>query len=206
MIFYLFPNFDAFLFVVLFILCSIWLVFLYRKGASKRKSFKIQFSILMVLSIAAIWYLRIFPFAHNIEIMNLSESLTGKRFWSWKNFKYYDGSVRGEGYYLDINKYNERTAAYFEAPDSSFFKDYPPESSSLTRWRPTPISENEVEMLEFATPTYAGWKGKIVESQSFIRTIAISPGAYYSYRHENSTELYIISPKERVIILIYHNM
>jgi len=177
-----------------------------QERTAKAKVLQNSFSILLILSFVAIWSLKIYPFAKNISMMNLSEPLTGRKFWSWKDYKYHDGSVRGEGYYLDIYEYNSKIAKYFETPDSSFFCEYPLETFSSTKWQPTPIAENEMEILEFATPIYGGWKGKIIDKQSFIRKLAKSPGSYYSYRTENSTEFYIISPKDRIIILIYHNM
>ncbi len=177
---------------------------LYRKG--KKRSFTIQVSILTILIVIFTWQLQLFPLSRNFYIKKQTTSLTGKSFWSWKEFKYDEWGVRGEGYTLYIYKFNQETAEYFKNPDSIFFKEYPPESNSEIKWTPTPVKSEEKEILEFVTPVYAGWKGEIVTRQDFIREIANSKGSYYAYRHGGSTDFYIISPENRLVILINHNM
>jgi len=152
------------------------------------------------------WELQIFPLSKNFYIKKQTTLLTGKSFWSWKEFNYNELGVRGEGYTLYIYKFNQETAEYFENPDSTFFTEYPPESNSKIRWTPTPVKSEEIEILEFVTPVYCGWKGEIVTRQDFIRKIATSKGAYYAYRHGGSTDFYLVSPKNRLVILINHNM
>ena len=180
------------------------LVRLYKKG--KKKSFTIQVSILSVLLILLTWELQIFPLSKNFYIQDRTTELTGKKFWSWKEFDYEEISVRGEGYTLDIYKFNEETAKYFKNPDKEFFNSLPKKELTDIKWTKTPIKENESEILEFVTPTYGGWKGEIVDRQNFIRQIANQPGAYYSYQHSGSTNFYLIAPEKRLVILINHNM
>lgn len=132
--------------------------------------------------------------------------MTGKLFWSWKEFNYDELGVRGEGYTLYIYKFDKETAEYFENPDSAFFRNFPPANYSQIRWTPTPVKSGDMEILDFVTPVYAGWKGEIVTRQDFIKNIATQQGSYYAYRHSGSTDFFIISPKERLVILINHNM
>jgi len=36
--------------------------------------------------------------------------------------------------------------------------------------------------------------------------LAISEGSYYAFRHSFSTDFYLISPREKIMVLINHNM
>lgn len=185
----------------------IWIVRLfrlYRKG--KKKSFAIQVSILTVLLILLTWELQIFPLSKNFNIQDRTTELTGKKFWSWEEFDYEEISVRGEGYTLDIYKFSEETAEYFQNPEKHFFDNLPTKELADIRWTRTPVKEGEQEILQFVTPTYGGWKGEIVERQDFIRQIANQPGSYYSYDDGGSTNFYLIAPDKRLVILINHNM
>ena len=192
----------------------IWLVYfwltrifrLYNQGKPKRKAFTIHLLLFALVVIIAGWYLRILPFSKNVYIMNQTENLTGEKFWSWKEYTYSDGSVRSEGYSLDIYRFNNSTASHFEYPDSSFFNSDPEVQISTSKWKPTPVSESELEVLEFVTPIYAGWGPKIIEKQTFIKEIATSPGSFYAYKDGNATNFFLLSPKRRLIIFIYHNM
>ena len=152
------------------------------------------------------WELQIFPLSKNFYIQDRTTELTGKQFWSWKEFDYEEISVRGEGYTLDIYKFNKETAEYFKNPDKEFLNNLPRKELADIKWAKTPIKENESEILEFVTPTYGGWKGEIVDRQNFIRQIANQPGAYYSYQKSGSTNFYLIAPEKRLVILINHNM
>ena len=159
-----------------------------------------------ILIVFVTWKLQIFPLSKNFYIKEQTTLLTGKSFWSWKEFNYDELGIRGEGYTLYIYKFNQETAEYFNNPDSAFFTNYPPENYSEIKWTSTPVKSEEMEILEFVTPNYAGWKGEIVTRQDFIRNIAQNKGSYYAYRHGGSTDFYLISPKDRIVILINHNM
>lgn len=191
----------------LFIGLTIWIIRLYRllkKG--NKKSFFIQATILTAIIIFLTWEMQIFPFSKNFYIQDRTTELTGKKFWSWEEFDYEEISVRGEGYTLDIYKYNQETAEYFKNPNKEFFLNFPPEEYADIKWSKTPMKESEQEILEFTTPIYGGWDGEIVERQEFIRNIANKSGSYYSYEDGGSTNLYLIAPKENLVILINHNM
>ena len=177
---------------------------LYKKG--KKKSFAIQALVLTTIIVFVTWQLQLFPFSKNVYIKNRTSELTGQSFWSWEEFDYEEISVRGEGYSLDIYKFNEDTADYFKNPDNAFFENFPPDELSDKKWTKTPIKESEKEILEFVTPIYGSWEGEIVDRQEFIREIANEPGAYYSYSHGGSKNFYLIALDKRLVILINHNM
>ncbi|MDD3940734.1 MAG: hypothetical protein PHS04_11605 [Tissierellia bacterium] len=185
----------------------IWIVRLfrlYKKG--KKISFSIQVSILSLFVILLTWELQIFPLSKNFYIQERTTELTGLKFWCWKEFDYEEISAPSEGYSLDIFKFSESTAEYFKNPDNDFFTNFPPKEFADIKWTKTPVNENEQEILEFVTPIYIGWKGKIVDQQNFIRQIASKPGAYYSYKVKGGTDFYLIDPEKRLVILINHNM
>lgn len=177
---------------------------LYKKG--HKRSFAIQLIILVVLTSYITWELQIFPLSKNVYIKKQCTVLTGKSFWSWKEFAYDEWGVRGEGYTLDIYKLNDEMTQYFKTPDKTFFTTYPPTSYSSIRWTPTPVKSEDMDVLEFVTPIYGGWDGEIVSRQKFIKDIANAPGSYYSFKEGGSSDFYLISPTDRLIILINHNM
>jgi hypothetical protein len=152
------------------------------------------------------WKLQVFPLSKNLYIKKQCAVLTGKTFWSWKEFAYDEWGVRGEGYTLDIYKFNDEVAQYFKNPDSTFFKTYPPKEYSSIRWTPTPVKSKDIDVLEFVTPIYLGWDGEIVNRQKFIKDIATAPGSFYSFKDGHGSDFYLISPKDKLIILINHNM
>jgi hypothetical protein len=177
---------------------------LYKKG--KKKSFAIQASILSAILIFLTWELQIFPLSKNFYIQERTTGLTGKKFWSWKEFDYEEIGVRGEGYSLNIYKFNEQTAEYFKNPSNEFFDSLPTNEFATIKWTRTPVKEDEQDILEFVTPVYGNWNGEIIEKQDFIRQIANKSGSYYSYSAGGSSDFYLISPDKRLVILINHNM
>lgn len=195
------------LFLGLFVGLIVWIVRLfrlYRKG--NKKSFAIQASILAAILAFVSWEFHIFPFSKNFYIQDRTTELTGLDFWSWEEFDYEEVGVRGEGYTLDIYKFNEETAEYFKSPDKRFFDNFPPKELADITWTRTPIKVNEQEILKLVTPIYGGWEGEVVDRQNFVRQIANQPGAYYSYANGGSTNFYLIAPDKRLVILINHNM
>jgi hypothetical protein len=197
--------------LLIFILIIIGLIFwvyrifkAYKTG--NRKSFIIQTSILGVIVIFVSWQLQIFPLSKNFYIKERSEELTGKSFWSWEEYDYGEIGVRGEGYSLDIYKFNDEMAAYFTNPPEDFVQNFPPNELSDIKWTETPVKRTDIETLEFVTPTYGGWKGEIVERQDFIRTVANEKGGFYAYKKTGGTDFYLISPKRKLIIIINHDM
>jgi hypothetical protein len=200
--------FYFFLFILgLVIGLTIWSVRLYKLyKAGKRKSFTIQICILTALIVFATWELQIFPLSENFYIKEQTTKLTGKSFWSWKEFSYDELGIRGEGYTLYIYKFSQETADYFSNPNSLFFSTFPRKTESDIKWTKTPVKKEDLKILEFVTPIYIGWKSEIIARQDFIKKIATRKGAYYAYKDGGGTDFFIISPKDRLVILINHDM
>jgi len=186
------------------IIWSVQLYKLYRKG--NRKSITIQICILTMFIVFVTWKLQVFPLSENFYIKEQTTKLTGKSFWSWKEFSYNEFGVRGEGYTLYIYKFSQETANYFSNPNSLFFSNYPHKTESDIKWTKTPVKEKDLNILDFVTPVYGYWKGEIVEKQDFIKNIAKKKGAYYAYKNGGGTDFFIISPNDRLVILINHDM
>lgn len=174
---------------------------LFKKG--RNKAFYINLTILCIVTIFITWQLEIFPLSKNFYFKERTTELTGKTFWSWKDYMYDELSVRGEGYTLEIYEYNDDIAAYFKNPDSIFFT-YPRHSD--IKWQKTPVAIEHQKILEFVTPVYNGWEGEILNKQDYIRKIANSSGSFYSFVNSGRTDFYIIAPHKNLIILINHNM
>jgi hypothetical protein len=211
MIFYLIIFLILVAILVGFCIWIYRLIKLYKNG--NKKSFWIQSTILATIIVIITWNLRIFPFSKNIYIKEQTELLTGKSFWSWELYDYEEISVRGEGYTIDIFEFDEKIAEYFKNPDSVFFEKYPIEldyRKNWTRntWKKTPVIESEIEYLEHSTPHYGNWKGEIVERMEFVRELAKKEGSFYAFnnRGENNVDFFILCPKEKLIIMINHNM
>lgn len=169
------------------------------------RSFSIQVSILSIILIFVAWDSEIIPFSKNVNIRNKTTELTGTKFWSWKEFAFEEIGIRGEGYTLDVYRFNEETSNYFKDPSIEFFNSFPRKEFADIRWTKTPIRDSEKEILQFMTPTYSVWTGEILSRQEWIRRIAETPGSYYSYKEDGSIDFYIIAPQESLVIMINHN-
>lgn len=181
-----------------------WLyrIFKFYKSGNK-KAFRINLIIFLFLTTIVLWELRIFPLASDYDFRNKTSELTGKKFWSWNNFRYDELGVRGEGYTLEIYNLNNEMVNYFKQPDSKFFEQYPTKNISDMKWKRTPVDSSDREKLEYMTPNYSGWNNEILNKQDYIRRVANEQGGYYCY---NGNDFYLISYKEKIILWVNHNM
>lgn len=154
------------------------------------------------------WELRIIPLSANWDFRNKTKDLTGKQFWSWNDFRYDEIGIRGEGFTFEIYKLNEKVAEYFTKPEKDFFEQFPAEKFETTKWKETPILDTG--LINFVTPIYGNWskslQKEIEEKQLIVRQVANNNGSYYAVRQSHGTDLYLISPKRKIIIYINHNM
>lgn len=207
-------NFMIFYLTVLLTLAAIFIGFFiwiyrlfkfYKKG--NRKSFWIQCSILVLIVVFITWNFRVFPLSKNFYIKKQTELLTGKKFWSWEVYTYDEMGFRGEGYTIEIFEFDDEVAEYFMNPNADFFEKYPLEleyRENWTRntWKKTPVIESEVQYLEHATPR----KGEIIQQINFVKDLAKKEGSFYAYNTGGDIDFFIISPSEKLIIMINHNM
>lgn len=201
--------------IVIPILLIIWgtrIIILFRKGKAKRKSFYFEGMIFAVIIGMIAWNLGIFPMSRNLYVKEISEKITGKSFWSKKEFSFDEISFRGKGYSLDIFKFNDEIAQYFRSPDKDFFENYPKELEYRSNWervtwKKTPVIESEQIYLENATPYYANWSKKKKVKMDFVRNLANTNGGLYAFNTKNAdVDFFIISPEEKLIVIINHNM
>ncbi len=195
------------LFLVLLLLIGFSIYWLYRifkyYKAGNKKAFRINLIIFLFLMAFVLWELRIIPLASNYDFQSKTVELTGKKFWSWNNFRYDELGIRGEGYTLEIYNLNPPMVNYFEAPDVEFFQKYPTNKISDMKWKRTPVDSSDRSTLEYMTPNYSGWGNEIVAKQEYIRSLANEPGSYYCYYGNG---FYLISHKEKIILWVNHNM
>jgi hypothetical protein len=196
----------------LLIIWSIRIVKLFRKGKAKRKSFYFEGMIFTLIIGMICWNLGIFPMSRNLYVKEVSEKITGKSFWSEKEFSFDEISVRGEGYSIDVFKFNDEIAEYFKNPGKEFFENYPKELEyrgnwERVKWKKTPVIESEQIYLENATPHYGNWNDKKKEKMDFVRNLANRNGGMYAFNTKNGdVDFFIISPEEKLIVIINHNM
>lgn len=185
-----------------------WLVKIYKFYRQRRTKIAIINSIIFgLLFLILFWELRIIPLSSNWDFRNKTKELTGKQFWSWNDYRYDEIGIRGEGFTFEIYKLNDEIANYFAKPDKEFFEHFPSKTFETTKWKETPIVDTE--LINFVTPVYGNWsqslQKEIQEKQSIVKQIANDEGSYYAVRR-TGTDLYLISPKRKIIVYINHNM
>lgn len=186
-----------------------WSVKIIKFYRQKRiKAALINTVIFGLIVLAACWELRLIPLSADWDFRNKTKDLTGKQFWAWNDYRYEEIGVRGEGFTFEIYKLNNEISAYFTKPDKDFFERFPLEEFETTKWRETPILDTG--LVGFVTPIYGNWSSslqkEIKEKQLIVRQVANDKGSYYAVRKSHGTDLYLISPKRKIIICINHNM
>jgi hypothetical protein len=197
------------IFLILIIGLIIWILKIVKFYQQRRtKLANINLTILGVLILIISWELRLIPLAPNYDFRNQTKDLTGKQFWCWNDYRYDELGLKSEGFTFEIYNLNEQMADYFSKPNKDFFENYPDKKLEITHWKETPITDTE--FVNFMTPTYSGWsislEYEITLKQKFIRKIASEKGSFYAIRQNHGNDLYIISPKNKKIIYINHNM
>ena len=186
-----------------------WVFKIIKFYSQKRTKIAVVNSIIFgLLILTACWELRIIPLSADWDFRNKTKELTGKQFWSWNDYRYDELGIRGEGFTFEIYKLNDDIANYFINPDKEFFDDFPNAKFETTKWKETPIVDTE--LVNFVTPTYGNWsqslQKEIAEKQKVVREVAYDKGSYFAVRQSHGTDLYIISPRRKIIIYINHNM
>jgi len=210
-------NIVLFYFLLLIVLPAIlivWGVRIIRSFINKQDKSKTRFieAIVYAILVSSItWNIGIFPISKNFYVKQQAEQITGKTFWSWKEFAFEEVSVRGEGYSIYAYKYGKEIAQYFLNPDKSFFNNYPVKPDhrknwESIKWKSTPVQMDEKNILKIATPSYAGWNQSKLDKMKFIENLANQTGNYYAYNSNGSdVDFYIINPENRLFVMINHN-
>ncbi|MBO9619380.1 MAG: hypothetical protein J7539_10130 [Niabella sp.] len=186
-----------------------WIIKIIKLYCQKRtKIASINTLILGFLILIGLWELRIIPLSADWDFRNQTKDLTGKQFWCWNDYRYEEGGVRGEGFLFEVYRLSDEMAKYFSNPDREFFEHYPGEKFETTKWKETPILDTE--LVNYFTPIYGDWsrdlQREIEAYQKIVKRLAKDKGAYYAVRDNHGRDLYLISPKEKIIIYINHNM
>lgn len=125
-------------------------------------------------------------------------------------------TFNGDGYSYYEYKLSERQTHHFNSPPQEFFNRYPKlgirEDWKITHWTKSPLEEKDEPAFQFARS-----RGNIEGNEKIVKLLN-EPGNYYSYRFYNNNQdysngsmyisnvdFYIISPKERLLIIINHN-
>jgi hypothetical protein len=178
----------------------------YRQKRTKIATINIL--ILASLTLFVLWELRIIPLSADLDFRNQTKELTGKQFWCWNDYRYEEGGVRGEGFTFEIYKLNDEMVKYFEHPDKDFFERFPTQKLEATKWKETPILDTD--LVNYVTPIYGNWSRSLQKDiegkQKIVRQISTEKGSYYAVRRSHGTDLYLISPKHKIIVHINHNM
>lgn len=186
-----------------------WLVKIIKFYRQKRTKIAVANSVIFgLLILITCWELRLIPLSADWDFRNKTKDLTGKQFWAWNDYRYDEIGIRGEGFTFEIYKLNDEMVKYFAKPDKDFFERFPVDNFETTKWRHTPVLDTG--LIDFVTPTYGNWskslQKEIEEKQIIVRQVANENGSYYAVRKSHGTDLYLISPRRKIIIYINHNM
>ena len=197
------------LLILLSIGLIVWIARIIKFYRQKRnKAVTINVVILAFLILFVCWELRIIPLSADLDFRNQTKDLTGKQFWCWNEYRYDEMGIRGEGFTFEIYKLNDEMAKYFANPDKDFFQNFPSEKFETTKWRETPILDTE--FVNYVTPIYGNWsmslQKEIEKKQRIVKEVVKDKGSFYAIRQSHGTDLYLISPKRKIIIYINHNM
>jgi len=197
------------LFIAVIVGLVFWLAKIFKFYKQKRTKIAVINSVIFgLLTLVVYWELRIIPLSADWDFRNKTKELTGKQFWSWNNYRYDEFGIRGEGFTFEIYNLNDEVANYFTEPDKDFFEHFPIEKFETTKWKKTPILDTE--LVDFVTPIYGNWskslQKEIEEKQLIVRQVAKEKDSYYAVRQSHGTDLFLISPKRKIIVYINHNM
>ena len=192
--------------LIVIIIWTTWIVKLYRQKKAAKATYNLI--TLGLLTLIICWELRLIPLAADLDFRNKTEELTGRKFWCWNDYRYDEIGIRGEGFTFEIYTLNDEMATYFTNPDKDFFESFPTNKFETTKWKETPILDTE--LVNFVTPNYLNWsqslQKEIQEKQRIVRQVAKEKGSYYAIRQTHGTDLYLISPRSKIIIYINHNV
>lgn len=146
-----------------------------------------------------------------------SRELFGSCFALW-NSKYSYHSPRhfnGDGYSIEVLTTSDALSRWATAPPSDFGKTHPVLPSfrshwSAIHWRATPVGADELKFLEFALMRSDN-SSDLDAAKKFLERLANEPGHYFAcfyFMHDSgvgNVDFFLLSPSERVLILVNHN-
>ncbi len=202
-----------------YLLWGLWVYKTYRRR--KYKKFTIHVVALIGTLFWLTWSTRVFPGSEMYYSAERNERLTGESFYTSEFYSYESSrAFNGDGFSVYFDEMNEEVATLFLHPSKSFFSDYPikpehRENWEQEKWMETPIKNEHKMHLDFALsgfPYRLEDNPELFERKEIILEILKEEGAFYSfnyYLHNSSLvgniDLFILSPKKKLIISINHN-
>jgi len=125
-------------------------------------------------------------------------------------------SFTGDGYSIEVYSISGRAASKLVSPTSDFFKSFPvrPDVRShweVGRWRETPSRPEDAEFIEFALVDHKLHGHDSSNPQEIALKLLEQKGNFYSYFYHDPTDylanvdFFILSPKERVLVIVNFN-
>ena len=147
-----------------------------------------------------------------------TKQLTGKAFLlgSAELSHHSDRAFNGDGYSIDVYLISERAADYLMDPAEEFFQRFPilPNYRSDWKsepWRKTPSRSQDSKYIHFVSLSTENFGGNSNDPRDVASRLLAEQGNYYSYfynvpsKYLGDVDLFIISPKERLIVIVNHN-
>lgn len=122
----------------------------------------------------------------------------------------------GDGYSIDVYSISEDAASAFNNPRPQFFEALPKRPSyrsdwEATRWKETPPTEDDAVFIQFAGINIDTEDSDPSNPRHVAARLLTEKGnfyAYFYYMHRDypgNVDLFIISPKERIIVIANQN-
>ena len=119
----------------------------------------------------------------------------------------------GDGYSIDVYLLSEGVAKHFETPPPEFFEKRPERSDvrshwEAVTWRKTPSRPEDMDYIHFVSiyPGEAGRHDK--KGQDVAASLLSEAGNYYAYFHHGDigdVDLFILSPRRRLFVIVNQN-
>lgn len=216
---------DVILMSVYYLIAAILWYAIYRFGRAMVRRVRIRKylggMLFFCLTICTIWA--------GLEFGAVPGSSLYKRcYYTWQTFgkvmllgspRYsYDSerAFNGDGYSIDVYDISDSFAAWAASPPAGFASSYPVKPGyrshwNSTTWHKTPVQASERKFLDFALSEHNSNDTQLQSAHKLLEKLANAPGSYiaiFSYMHGEyvgDVDFLLLSPSEKVFIMVNHN-
>lgn len=147
-----------------------------------------------------------------------TQELTGRSFLLGKPKLSYNGerAFNGDGYSIEVYEISQSVAVALEHPKSDFFQLFPSQVSirghwQRVTWQKTPTHPNEALYFEFMSIDLGKVGRNPNDPEDLAAELLSEEGNYYAYNYfmhaeyPGNVDLFILSPKRRLLVIANHN-
>ena len=184
---------------------------------SRRYVRSIGFSLLVVALLWAGLHLGLTPGASAYARYRYLRELFGRSFaLASPRLSYHSArSFNGDGYSIEVFDTPDALSRWASSPPPEFTTQFPMRPSyrshwSGVHWRQTPISADDQKFIEFALGEQAD-SSDLKAAKELLARLVKEPGDYFAYfyymhgKHVGDLDFFLLSPSERVFIMLNSN-